>query len=201
MHSARAAGQRGWNGQPDGIASGLGSSPRKRRFPADGRTPSGGLHGRGSAQQRLGVGMARRRERRARRGRARPRGRDTSPRRGARCGAPGADRARRTGSSAPSSLLQLQQQVDDLRLHRDVERRDQLVGDQARRARPPARGRCRCAGAGRRRIRAGSASAASARQPHQVEQFGDARGDAAPAARGGARAAPRRASRPRSCAD
>ena len=29
------------------------------------------------------------------------------------------------------ALLQLQQQIDDLRLHRDVERGHQLVGDQA----------------------------------------------------------------------
>ena len=31
------------------------------------------------------------------------------------------------------ALLQFQEQIDDLRLHRDVERRDRLVGDDERR--------------------------------------------------------------------
>ena len=54
-------------------------------------------------------------------------------------------------------LLQIGQQVDDLRLHRDIERRDRLVERRSARARARSPGRCRCAGAGRRRIRAGSA--------------------------------------------
>ena len=62
----------------------------------------------------------------------------------------------------PRPPLQVAQQVDDLRLDRDVERRDRLVGDDESRARARARGRCRCAGAGRRRIRAHSGPCASA---------------------------------------
>ena len=61
--------------------------------------------------------------------------------------------------------LQLAQQVQDLRLHRDVERRGRLVADDQLRLRPPARGRSRCAGAGRRRTRADSARSASRRRP------------------------------------
>ena len=44
----------------------------------------------------------------------------------------------------------------DLGLHRDVERRDRLVGDDDLRVAAPARARCRCAGAGRRRTGADS---------------------------------------------
>ena len=53
--------------------------------------------------------------------------------------------------------LQVLQQVDDLRLDRDVERADRLVADDELGVRARARGRCRCAGAGRPRTRAGSA--------------------------------------------
>ena len=52
-------------------------------------------------------------------------------------------------------------QVEDLRLDRDVERRDGLVGDDQLRRERQARARCRAAGAGRRRTRAGSARAMS----------------------------------------
>ena len=79
-------------------------------------------------------------------------------------------------------LLQLEQQVDDLRLHRDVERGDELVGDQA---------------LGLDRQRAGDADALALaagelvglavggvrRQAHQVQQLGDARLRSAGAAR------------------
>ena len=57
----------------------------------------------------------------------------------------------------PERLLQLLQQVQDLRLDRDVERRDRLVGDEELGLDGQARGRCRCAAAARRRTRAGSA--------------------------------------------
>ena len=56
--------------------------------------------------------------------------------------------------------LQVAQQVDDLRLDRDVQRGDRLVGDDQLRAAARAPGRCRCAGAGRRRTRAGSGCSA-----------------------------------------
>ena len=87
-------------------------------------------------------------------------------------------------------LLQLQQQVDDLRLHRDIERRDQLVGDQH-------------LGLDRKRPRDADALALAAgklvrvalggigRQAHEREQLGDARRDLAPAAASRGRAAPR----------
>ena len=58
---------------------------------------------------------------------------------------------------------QVLEQVDHLRLDRDVERRDRLVADDQLRARAPAPGRWRCAGAGRRRTGAGSARHARAR--------------------------------------
>ena len=69
-------------------------------------------------------------------------------------------------------LLQLEQQIDDLRLHRDVERRDQLVGDQA-------------FGLDGERARDADALALAAgefvriavgrigRQAHEIEQLGD----------------------------
>ena len=47
-------------------------------------------------------------------------------------------------------VLQVLEQVEDLRLDRDVERRDRLVADDQLRVRAPARARCRCAGAARR---------------------------------------------------
>ena len=96
--------------------------------------------------------------------------------------------------------LQVDQQVDDLRLDRDVERRDRLVARRSASARARAPARCRCAGAGRRRIRADSA--------HLVRRAGrparTAR-DALLAARG-LRPSPwtpaaRRRCRRRSCAD
>ena len=65
----------------------------------------------------------------------------------------------------PELVLQVHQQVDDLRLDRHVERRDRLVADDQLRARAPARGRCRCAGAGRRRTRAESGRSCSGCSP------------------------------------
>ena len=65
----------------------------------------------------------------------------------------------------PEVRLQLHHQVQDLRLHRDVERRNRLVGDDELRVRRRAPGRWRPAGAGRRTIRAGSAAGSCAAAP------------------------------------
>ena len=54
----------------------------------------------------------------------------------------------------PQPLLQVAHQVQDLRLHRHVERAGRLVAHQELRVGGQARARCRCAGAGRRRTRA-----------------------------------------------
>ena len=62
-------------------------------------------------------------------------------------------------------VLQVHQQVDDLRLHRHVERRHRLVADDQARAAARARARCRGAGAGRRRTRTGYFTIWSARRP------------------------------------
>ena len=51
--------------------------------------------------------------------------------------------------------LEVEQQVQDLRLHRDVERRGRLVAHDELADRGPARARCRCAGAARPRTRPG----------------------------------------------
>ena len=56
----------------------------------------------------------------------------------------------------PQLPLQILQQIDDLRLYRDVERRHCLVADDEVGLGGQARGRCRCAGVGRRRTRAAS---------------------------------------------
>ena len=68
--------------------------------------------------------------------------------------------------------LQILQQVDDLRLHRDVERGDRLVADDEAAVAAPGRGRCRCAGAGRRRIRAGSGRRERRGQADQLQHLG-----------------------------
>ena len=60
-------------------------------------------------------------------------------------------------------VLQVVEQVHDLRLDRDVERRDGLVGDDQPRVAARARARRRCAAAGRPRTRAGSGCSARAR--------------------------------------
>ena len=62
-------------------------------------------------------------------------------------------------------LLQILQQVQDLRLHRHVERAGRLVADRSASARPPARARSRCAGAGRRKTRADSGISSSGSRP------------------------------------
>ena len=56
--------------------------------------------------------------------------------------------------------LQVAQQVQHLRLDRDVERRDRLVADDQLGLRARARARRRCAAAGRPRTRAGSGCSA-----------------------------------------
>ena len=147
-----AIGQRVWKWQPDGGWIGLGTSPCKADALA--LRPSG----RESAPPRAapGVGVQRRACR-------------------ARCaGAISTMRPRYITATRvlmcshhrevvgdeqvgeAELLLQVFEQVDDLRLDRDVERRDRLVADDQLRDRPPARGRCRCAGAGRPRTRADS---------------------------------------------
>ena len=65
----------------------------------------------------------------------------------------------------PRSRCRSREQVEHRRLHRDVEGRDGLVGDQQRRLQPREPGRCRRAGAGRRRARAGSGGRSSGRSP------------------------------------
>ena len=94
--------------------------------------------------------------------------RGTSPRRGRRCGCTTAEVVRDEDVGQAEAPLQVLQQVDHLRLHRDVERRHRLVARRSASARPPARARCRCAGAGRRRTRADSAARAPARRPDRV---------------------------------
>ena len=71
--------------------------------------------------------------------------------------------------------LQVLQQVDDLRLHRNVERRDRLVADDEARLAAQGRARCRCAGAGRRRTRADSARAAERGKRTRSSSFAHAR--------------------------
>ena len=58
--------------------------------------------------------------------------------------------------------LQVGEQIQHLRLHRDVERRHRLVGHDQRRVRASARARSRCAGAGRPRTCADSGRSARA---------------------------------------
>ena len=63
----------------------------------------------------------------------------------------------------PSLHAQVVEQVQDLGLHRSIERRGRLVEQQDLRAAGSARGRSRCAGAGRRRAGADSGSGTTAR--------------------------------------
>ncbi len=67
--------------------------------------------------------------------------------------------------------LQVLEQVEDLRLHRDVERRDGLVADDQLRVQRRARGRRRCAAAGRPRTRAGSGCSARGSGRRRCEQL------------------------------
>ena len=61
--------------------------------------------------------------------------------------------------------LQVDEQVEDLRLNRQVERRDRLVEDEDAAGSASARARWRCAGAGRRRTCAGSGRSAPGASP------------------------------------
>ena len=70
-----------------------------------------------------------------------------------------------------NSCCSVLEQVDDLRLDRDVERRDGLVADDEVRIDARARARCRCAAAGRPRTRAGTATPASGGQADALEQL------------------------------
>ena len=123
---SKAYGQRGWNGQPGGMARGLGSSPRTAAVGG----AVGRVEDRGGGQQRLRVGVG---------GEAksvsvsaeldhaaeihhRDPVRDVPHQ-------PQVVGDEQDGQAEPR--LQLEQQVDDLGLDRDVEGGDQLVGDQA----------------------------------------------------------------------
>ena len=75
------------------------------------------------------------------------------------------------GEVAP--LLQVAQQVDDLRLHGHVERRGRLVEHDEFAAPAPWRARSRCAGAGRRRIRAGSGPSRAGSSPTSLQRARD----------------------------
>ena len=78
-------------------------------------------------------------------------------------------------------VLQVEQQVDDLRLHRDVERRDRLVGDDQRRIeRQRARDADALALAAGERVR--KARARGGRQADQIEQLAHALAALAPPA-------------------
>ena len=98
-------------------------------------------------------------------------------------------------------VLQVLEQVDDLRLDRDVERRDRLVADDELRARARGRARCRCAGAGRRRTRAGSGWRGSGSSPTSSSSSLDALAARLARWRRFVDRAARRRSRRRSCAD
>ena len=71
-------------------------------------------------------------------------------------------------------LLQLLQQLEEARLHRHVQRRGRLVGDEQLAARAPARGRCRRADAGRPTARAGSGCGTTVGSSTWLEQLLDA---------------------------
>ena len=82
----------------------------------------------------------------------------------------------------PEPRLQVAHQVEDLRLHRDVERRRRLVADQELRRGRKGRARSRCAGAGRRRTRAGYLSPSSGARPTCVSSSATRSCDAVPVA-------------------
>ena len=92
----------------------------------------------------------------------------------------------------PRSRWRSREQVQDRRLHRDVERRDRLVGDQHARLDDRARARARPAGAARPRARAGSGSAARCAARPCSNMRVDPRVERRAAARSGAAAAARR---------
>ena len=100
----------------------------------------------------------------------------------------------------PQLVAQRNEQVEHLRLDRDVERRDRLVADEDIRGAPPARAQCRCAPAGRRRIGADSGRDSSGRgRPAAASRR---RSLAAPPPKQcRARPAPRRRGRRPACAD
>ena len=68
----------------------------------------------------------------------------------------------------PELPAQLHEQVQHLRLDRDVERRDRLVADQQLRAAPRARARCRCGRAARRRTGADSGRMTAGSSPTRL---------------------------------
>ena len=77
------------------------------------------------------------------------------------------------GDAGP--LADVGEQVEDLRLDRDVERGDRLVEDRSRAARPRARARSRRAGAGRRDSARGQRAELALVEADQVAELGDAR--------------------------
>ena len=144
-----ACGQRGWKVQPVGGSSGFGTSPATG---VRGRPVMLEVGDRVEQHARVGV-----------------------PRRARTAALVGASSTRRPRYITPTrsatwrhhrevvrdeeigeaaAALQVLHQVEDLRLHRDVERRGRLVADQELGLAPRARARSRCAGAGRRRTRA-----------------------------------------------
>ena len=157
---SRACGQRVWKRQPDGGCERARHVALRARCAARSRA---GLGHRDRGQQRLRVGMARL----ARRARAcRPISTilpEVHHRDAVGDVLHHREVVRDEEVGEAQAPLQVLQQVDDLRLDRDVERRHRLVADDELAARRRARARCRCAGAGRRRTRAGSAARARAR--------------------------------------
>ena len=151
--------QRGWNGQPGGGAAGFGdlalqhdARRRAARRIGDRARRTAATACRGAAGARYSVSRGPSSTMRPRYITA-TRSRDV---------AHDGQVVRDEQVGEPELALQVLQQVDDLRLDRDVERGDGLVEDEQARAAARAPGRCRCAASARRRIRAGSGSAAGA---------------------------------------
>ncbi len=105
-----------------------GSAPRPARAVAPSADPDGGSGA--AASSGRGVGMVGVVEQLGFRGDLHQPCPDTSPRPDARCGAPPPRSCEMNmQGEARSCHLQIAEQVEDLRLHRDVERRDRLVAD------------------------------------------------------------------------
>ena len=164
----RRSGQRGAKRQPGGRSTGLGHGARDRRQPLE------VARRRAAACERsrpCGVGMARAASNSASTGAALD---DAAGIHHDHASAISATTPRSwviSSIAMPQLALQLAQQVEDLRLDRDVERRGRLVGDQQLRARRPApwrsspAGACRrTAGADRRRRRSRGRGDADQRQ-------------------------------------
>ena len=129
-----SSGQRVRKRQPDGGSSGLGDVALEHDAACASRCTTGSgttaaessacVYGCCGAREELRASAPTRRSCRG-----------TSPRRGRRGTRPSRGRGVMNRHEKPRSLLQVAQQVEDRRLHRDVERRHRLVGDQQRSAR------------------------------------------------------------------